>query len=84
MKKIENVFKLSLFLVFIFGIAGCVDNAYLGMRGAPIQLHPEVHSRDITTDKQCLGCHHPDIAEAPITPHPEFKGCLKCHSDEIE
>jgi hypothetical protein len=35
----------------------------------------------VTRDVQCLECHHPDHAQGPPTPHPDFTGCLKCHND---
>jgi hypothetical protein len=35
----------------------------------------------VTRDDQCLECHHPDHAQGPPTPHPDFTGCLKCHND---
>ena len=59
---------------------GCVHKAYLGMHGRSIKLYPEIHA-SVVKDLQCLDCHHPDNPEGPATPHPDFKGCIKCHND---
>jgi hypothetical protein len=63
---------------------GCAWKPYFGLHGASIQLHPDIHESAVT-DKQCLECHHPnaDQPDAPPTRHPNFKGCLKCHSDAV-
>lgn len=54
----------------------------MGMHGTSIKLYPDIHG-DVADDKQCLECHRPDFAEGPVTPHPDFKGCIKCHNDEV-
>ncbi len=82
MKKIENFFKSVFFLLLIVIVSGCSYKAYLGMHGASIKSSPDIHI-DATEDKQCLECHYSDTAEGPITPHSNFKGCLKCHNDEV-
>jgi len=61
---------------------GCSYTAYLGLHGSSIRLHPEIHE-SVTLDRECLECHHPERAEGPPSPYPTFKGCLKCHNDEI-
>ena len=74
----NRVFFILLFLI----ISGCSYKAYMGVHGASIKLHPEIHV-DITEDKQCRECHGPDTADGPVTPHPGFTGCIKCHNDDI-
>lgn len=75
----RNLYPLSLVLVII-AISGC---AYLGFHGPSILATPEVHS-DVSTDSECLECHHLDRdKDTPQTPHPNFTGCLKCHSDSV-
>jgi len=67
---------------FFFFIAGCGHWAYLGIHGTSIRQAWDVHAHVGKTDAQCLECHHPDNAKGPVTPHPNFTGCLKCHNDE--
>ncbi|MCP4367638.1 MAG: hypothetical protein GY797_05930 [Deltaproteobacteria bacterium] len=78
MKKWFKISALSgLFLFFI----GCGHLAYLGIHGKSIKSSPDIHQSAVT-DEQCLECHHPDSEEeGPASPHPHFKGCLKCHND---
>lgn len=77
----EKTFLIGLSaLMLICSLTGC---AYLGFHGPSIQSFPDVH-QGVMLDQQCLGCHHPDHASAPPTPHPSFTGCLKCHDDEIK
>jgi len=45
--------------------------AHLGFHGPSIK------------DRECIKCHHGDDPQGPLTPHPNFSGCLKCHNDEI-
>ncbi|MEJ2200609.1 MAG: hypothetical protein P8X63_06300 [Desulfuromonadaceae bacterium] len=80
MNKILGKILLSLLLLAVFGCSGY--RAYLGLHGNSIRLHPEAHDAALSEDSQCLECHHPDHAAGPPTPHPGFKGCLKCHNDE--
>ncbi len=70
-----------LFLILtIVTVSSC---AYLGFHGPSILATPEVHS-DATTDSECLECHHLNKEEdSPQTPHPEFTGCVKCHTDPV-
>ncbi len=82
MNKIEIFFKSILFVLIVLVISGCSYKAYMGMHGTSIKLYPDIHG-DVADDKQCLECHRPDFAEGPVTPHPDFKGCIKCHNDEV-
>ncbi len=82
MIKLKNIIQSALFFTIFLMFSGCAYKAYMGIHGSSIKLYPEVHE-NITEDKQCLDCHHPDIAEGPVTPHPGFQGCIKCHNDEI-
>lgn len=69
--------------MLMFSLAGCYGHgAYLGLHGKSIKRYPALHE-GIVRDSQCLKCHHPDTANGPPTPHPDFKGCLKCHNDEL-
>ena len=46
-------------------------------------FEPNIHEA-VTEDSECLECHHPDNSEeGPSIPHPNFKGCINCHNDEI-
>lgn len=53
--------------------------------GAPPRI-PHGLTREEFRDERCLTCHeHGGFAPrfgayAPITPHPEFEGCLQCHA----
>jgi len=75
---------LIMVVVSAFLILGCArfDRAYLGSHGPSIQLHPDIHV-DASKDQECLTCHHPDSAQGTPSPHPKFKGCLKCHNDPV-
>lgn len=75
--KIQKLLAALLILV----ISGCGHWAYLGVHGASIRQTPDVHADVGQTDEQCLECHHPDNVEGPVTPHPDFTGCVKCHND---
>jgi predicted CXXCH cytochrome family protein len=70
-------------LVVLLSSAGCAYRYYLGMRGPSIGNSPDIHTASIKEDGQCLECHAPKDAsgDAPLTSHPGFKGCLKCHDD---
>jgi hypothetical protein len=69
-------------LVVLMASTGCAYRYYLGMHGPSTKNSPEIHLDTITEDSQCLECHAAKNAagDAPITSHPGFKGCLKCHS----
>ena len=62
---------------------GCAYRHYLGMSGPTTRNSPDIHTEAIKEDGQCLECHFPkdNSGDAPITSHPNFKGCLKCHND---
>ena len=70
------------FTTMVLFLVGCGHTAYLGMHGRSIRLYPEIHTSAVE-DLQCLECHHPDHPEGPASPHPNFKGCIKCHNDEV-
>jgi hypothetical protein len=77
MKRIA--FCLALCLV----AGGCAYRHYLGVHGPSIRRFPEIHA-GARLDEECLACHHPDRDPAgPPTSHPRFRGCLKCHDDEV-
>lgn len=76
MKKIVMFLVISMLLVY-----GCAYRHYLGIHGPSIKAYPEVH-QSAATDDQCLACHHPEKKPVgPVTSHPGFKGCYKCHND---
>ena len=77
MKKwFQRIVLTGATLVFL----GCGHWAYLGMHGKSIKSYPDIHESAVQ-DSQCLECHHPDNSEGPVSPHPNFKGCIKCHND---
>jgi hypothetical protein len=61
-------------------VLGCGHTAYLGMHGRSIRLYPDVHE-SMEKDSQCLECHDSGSTDAPVSPHPDFTGCIKCHND---
>ena len=78
-------FRTILLLIVVLSVSGCYGyRAYIGLHGKSIRLYPDIHDA-VTEDRECLECHHPDNSEeGPPTPHPNFKGCINCHNDEIE
>ncbi len=66
--------------VAVLVFSGCGHLAYLGMHGRSIKLYPDIHE-SVEADAQCLECHHPDDPQGPVSPHPVFTGCIKCHND---
>jgi hypothetical protein len=75
--------KITAFLIIISLIlmCGCAYRHYMGMHGSSIKTYPDIHG-DVKEDTQCLACHDPDKdPQGPVTSHPGFKGCLKCHND---
>lgn len=78
--KMQKWFKISVLSGLFLFFVGCGHLAYLGVHGKSIKSFPEIH-QGAAADAQCLGCHHPDNPEGPATPHPNFKGCIKCHND---
>jgi len=78
-KKMKKLYLLYSILAVVT-VSGC---AYLGIHGPSILATPEVHS-DVSTDSECLECHHLDRdKDTPQTPHPNFTGCIKCHTDPV-
>jgi hypothetical protein len=77
----KKIFILGFLLVVVFSLSSCAYKAYLGMPGKSIWLYPDIHE-GVTEDYQCLECHNPIDPEGPPTPHPNFKGCLKCHNSK--
>ena len=76
--------KMLVLLVSLSIPFGCAYRYYLGFHGPSIKLHPEVHD-GLTQDGECLECHGPDSnSDGRPTTHPDFKGCLKCHNDEVK
>jgi hypothetical protein len=82
-RSMKNMIFFLLFISLSVS-SGCAYKAYFGFHGSSIKQHADIHEL-ATTDRQCLQCHHPEAgeAEAPETPHPNFKGCLKCHNDNV-
>ncbi len=80
--NIKRILAVAL-LVVLLSSAGCAYRYYLGMHGPSTRNSPEVHTAAIVADNQCLACHSPEnnAGDAPVTNHPGFKGCLKCHND---
>jgi hypothetical protein len=70
-------------LLIVAVLSGCAYRYYLGMHGPSIKMYPDIHA-GVTEDSECLECHHPQHEPSgPPTAHPQFKGCLKCHNDDI-
>ena len=43
---------------------------------------PEVtHAVTNRADASCLSCHQSEINGAPITQHPKYADCLRCHKE---
>ena len=77
----RRIIILFFLIVFTFSIVACAHRYYLGIHGPSIKAFPEIHS-GFTKDAECLGCHGlGDESQGPLTSHPQFKGCLKCHND---
>lgn len=75
--------KFAMLLVVLIFISACAYRHYLGMHGPSVKQFPQVHA-GFTEDKACLMCHDPgSSATSPKTGHPNFKGCLKCHNDDM-
>ena len=65
-------------------LGGCAYRHYLGIHGPSIKKYADTH-RGYAKDEECLSCHHPDRdPKGPPTSHPNFKGCLKCHNDDLQ
>ncbi len=81
MKTVKRIIIYSIALVVL---GGCAYRHYLGLHGPSVRNTPNVHE-GVTEDAECLGCHHPDRNPmGPPTSHPQFSGCLKCHSDPLK
>jgi hypothetical protein len=79
----KKMILLFLGLLIILFASGCAYRYYLGMHGPSVKMYPDTHA-GVTQDSECLTCHHPQHdPSGPPTTHPHFKGCLKCHNDEI-
>lgn len=78
--KMKKYFKGIILTAIATLFLGCGHMAYLGMHGKSVKLFPEIHD-DVMQDAQCLECHHPDNPKGPVSPHPNFKGCINCHND---
>jgi len=76
----EKWFKGIVLTGAALSFLGCGHMAYLGLHGRSIKLYPDVHESAVA-DSKCLECHHPDNPDGPASPHPDFKGCIKCHND---
>jgi len=80
----QRFLKITLLLMLLLSVFGCYGyRAYMGLHGKSIKLYPDVHESSFTEDSKCLECHHPDHPQGPPSPHPNFTGCIECHSDEI-
>ncbi len=79
-RKMKKWHKEALLIGATLFFLGCGHMAYLGVHGKSIRLYPDIHE-SVEKDAQCLECHHPDNPEGPVSPHPEFTGCIKCHND---
>ena len=75
-----KIYITAVLLIFVSTVI--FSCAHLGFHGPSIRTYPHVHS-NVTEDRECIKCHHGDDPEGPLTPHPNFSGCLKCHNDEI-
>jgi len=81
MKTVKQIILCSIALVVL---GGCAYRHYLGLHGPSVRNVPDVHE-GVTEDAECLVCHHPDRhPTGPPTSHPQFTGCLKCHSDPLK
>jgi hypothetical protein len=81
----NNLLRFSM-LAIILGLAGCGYSYYLGLPGPSIWNYPDIHDADLKEDNQCLECHGSvdnDVG-APVTSHPGFHGCLKCHDSPVQ
>jgi hypothetical protein len=80
--KNKAICILSLLIMLV--VCSCAYRYYLGMHGPSIKRYPDIHA-NVTQDGECLECHHPQRdPTGPPTTHPQFKGCLACHNDDIE
>ena len=81
MMKRQLIGKITLLSSMLL-LAGCGYGYYLGMTGPSIWNYTDIHDKTLTEDSQCLACHGSgdNDAGAPVTSHPGFNGCLKCHN----
>ena len=81
----KNMLLLTISFLLAITSAGCAYRYYLGLHGPSKNTFPDTHTEDITRDAQCLDCHAPENASGatPVTSHPSFAGCLKCHNDPV-
>jgi hypothetical protein len=80
----NRIICIIVFALTLAVLCSCAYRYYLGMHGPSIRRFPDIHE-GVREDSECLECHHPDRdPEGPPTSHPQFKGCLKCHNDQIK
>lgn len=80
---LQYLIKVLVLLAFLIFVSSCAYRHYLGIHGPSVKKYPQVHA-SFTADKSCLMCHEPGTsATSPKTGHPNFKGCLKCHNDDL-
>ena len=79
-RKMKKWYREVLLIGATLFFLGCGHMAYLGAHGKSIRLYPDIHEY-VEKDAQCLECHHPDNPDGPVSPHPDFTGCIKCHND---
>ncbi len=81
MKTVKRIILCGIALVVL---GGCAYRHYLGVHGPSVLNSPDIHE-GVTDDAECLSCHHPDMnPTGPPTSHPQFTGCIKCHSDALK
>jgi hypothetical protein len=80
----KSLFKIFFLVVFLITAIACAYRPYLGLHGPSIKLYPDVHE-GVNQKTQCFECHDPDnnSSRSP-THHASFKGCLKCHNDDVQ
>lgn len=77
------VIKALVLLGLVIVVSSCAYRHYLGMHGPSVKKYPSIHATAVADDS-CLECHVRDSSiDAPKTGHPSFKGCLKCHNDDL-
>jgi len=74
--KLLNFLFTFMFLFFL----GCASISFF--HGPSIKLNLDIHS-NVIADDECLSCHDQNNSEIPALKHPGFKGCIKCHNDNI-
>ncbi len=67
MKSQNAVLIIMMAMLLVFGAC----------KKAPEVTHP-IASR---SDASCLSCHQSGINGAPVTKHPKYPDCLRCHKE---